>query len=632
MPDGKMWTGRYVFVIAVSYLVRLLTPRESTARNKDYHDPMHHPLNRWLSMAFVALFSTASGVVFPLLAQPADRAVMLGVGAGISLYHGEFNSFQQPFSPVPGFSLAGTLQYNISSFLAVGGTLASTSLCYNVEPFVRSKYASNFFGPAESSTYPGSSIAITDQNAISVMSLHLFVKLYIDEILPDDWTFFAFGGIGMIDFTPKNTDGSELPQNITGPYDGTALIIPFGGGAEYEISPRLRAFGEYTYHSGFTDYMDGYAHYIDFETSSIPSGPGTIPTQSDHHSTLRFGVLYQVYRSEKREEQDVPTNTPAPVDPLPSSNPLGEEDPDPVQPAPENIERDTPAHERLEESTSAMHPESPAVEDIDTDGDLLSDKEEVEVLGTDPLRKDSDGDGLDDGEEVRLYATNPLAADTDGDLLSDLSEVRYHGTSPRMSDTDHDRLTDNEELSRTGTDPLTPDSDGDGVLDGEDACPLEPGSRLNGGCPGPEETRSESGAPLNPPSLEPGARREFSNIFFLANSDEFDFDRPETEENLKALRDYLNRCDKVGVLIEGHTSSEGNPEWNQRLSAMRAEKVRSWLIDAGVAPSKILGTVGYGSRLPKLLEPDSSLISPAALERIRAQNRRITSLVREECR
>jgi hypothetical protein len=36
----------------------------------------------------------------------------------------------------------------------------------------------------------------------------------------------------------------------------------------------------------------------------------------------------------------------------------------------------------------------------DTDSDLLGDKEEVQVYGTDPLRADTDGDGFNDGVEV----------------------------------------------------------------------------------------------------------------------------------------------------------------------------------------------------------------------------------------
>ncbi|UYP46492.1 hypothetical protein NEF87_002777 [Candidatus Lokiarchaeum ossiferum] len=60
---------------------------------------------------------------------------------------------------------------------------------------------------------------------------------------------------------------------------------------------------------------------------------------------------------------------------------------------------------------------------IDSDLDELSDVEELD-LGTDPTDADSDGDGLTDGEEVNNHGTNPLVADSDGDKFSDLLEIR----------------------------------------------------------------------------------------------------------------------------------------------------------------------------------------------------------------
>ena len=56
---------------------------------------------------------------------------------------------------------------------------------------------------------------------------------------------------------------------------------------------------------------------------------------------------------------------------------------------------------------------------VDTDRDGLSDNEEMNIFGTDPLVPDSDGDGLTDGDEIIIYGTNPLMTDTDGDGLSD---------------------------------------------------------------------------------------------------------------------------------------------------------------------------------------------------------------------
>ena len=64
----------------------------------------------------------------------------------------------------------------------------------------------------------------------------------------------------------------------------------------------------------------------------------------------------------------------------------------------------------------------------DIDGDGLSNEEE-EILGTDPENPDTDGDGLSDREEVKIYHTNPLHEDTDGDGYLDGEEVE-HGYDP----------------------------------------------------------------------------------------------------------------------------------------------------------------------------------------------------------
>ena len=64
---------------------------------------------------------------------------------------------------------------------------------------------------------------------------------------------------------------------------------------------------------------------------------------------------------------------------------------------------------------------------------------------------DSDGDGLTDQDEINIYGTNPTLYDTDGDGLGDGIEVG-------VVELDADPTTT--------TDPLNPDSDGDGYLDG----------------------------------------------------------------------------------------------------------------------------------------------------------------------
>jgi len=65
----------------------------------------------------------------------------------------------------------------------------------------------------------------------------------------------------------------------------------------------------------------------------------------------------------------------------------------------------------------------------DPDGDGLTTTQEL-ALGTDPLKADTDGDGLSDYEEVNTYFTDPTRADTDGDGVGDQEEI-IAGTNPR---------------------------------------------------------------------------------------------------------------------------------------------------------------------------------------------------------
>lgn len=73
-------------------------------------------------------------------------------------------------------------------------------------------------------------------------------------------------------------------------------------------------------------------------------------------------------------------------------------------------------------------PASPSPSLVDSDGDGLTDEEEI-LIGTNINLIDTDNDGLSDYEEVKIYGTNPLSADTDGDGFLDGDEVR-NGYNP----------------------------------------------------------------------------------------------------------------------------------------------------------------------------------------------------------
>jgi Leucine-rich repeat (LRR) protein len=101
---------------------------------------------------------------------------------------------------------------------------------------------------------------------------------------------------------------------------------------------------------------------------------------------------------------------------------------------------------------------------LDTDADGLTNLEEF-GLTTDPTNNDSDGDTITDGDEVNTYQTNPLNVDSDDDGLSDAEEINTYGTDPLLVDSDGDGLTDQQEVRDYSTDPLNPDTDGDGLTD-----------------------------------------------------------------------------------------------------------------------------------------------------------------------
>jgi len=84
---------------------------------------------------------------------------------------------------------------------------------------------------------------------------------------------------------------------------------------------------------------------------------------------------------------------------------------------------------------------------------------------------DTDGDGISDHDEVNIYHTDPTNADTDNDGYNDWVELN-NGYSPfaiaatlAESDFDKDGLSDKLEF-HFKTDPTNPDTDGDSFLDG----------------------------------------------------------------------------------------------------------------------------------------------------------------------
>ncbi len=70
----------------------------------------------------------------------------------------------------------------------------------------------------------------------------------------------------------------------------------------------------------------------------------------------------------------------------------------------------------------------------DSDGDGLSDDDEINLVGTDPPNLDTDGDGRADGDEIgpRRIVTDPLDPDSDDDGVDDGDEI-LNETDPNDS-------------------------------------------------------------------------------------------------------------------------------------------------------------------------------------------------------
>ncbi|MGZ5027688.1 MAG: OmpA family protein, partial [Methylobacter sp.] len=84
-------------------------------------------------------------------------------------------------------------------------------------------------------------------------------------------------------------------------------------------------------------------------------------------------------------------------------------------------------------------------------------------------------------------------------------------------------------------------------------------------------------------------------------------------QNMYPLVEYLRNHGDTMVKIEGHTDDRGSADYNVNLSQMRAEAVRSFLINNGIAPERI-SAKGMGEDYP---------IATNATPSGRQQNRRV---------
>jgi len=110
-----------------------------------------------------------------------------------------------------------------------------------------------------------------------------------------------------------------------------------------------------------------------------------------------------------------------------------------------------------------------------------------------------------------------------------------------------------------------------------------------------------------PPAPEPEPEQEPAPMAYQAPSVimqediYFDFDKstltPTAQDNLLRKAEWLRENYDVTVTIEGHCDSRGTNEYNLALGDRRAESAKAFLVDLGIAASRIT-TISYGEERP----------------------------------
>jgi peptidoglycan-associated lipoprotein len=77
----------------------------------------------------------------------------------------------------------------------------------------------------------------------------------------------------------------------------------------------------------------------------------------------------------------------------------------------------------------------------------------------------------------------------------------------------------------------------------------------------------------------------------------FNFDKatltPSAQDNLLRKAEWLRENSDVTVTIEGHCDARGTNEYNLALGDRRAESAKAFLVDLGIAASRVT-TISYG--------------------------------------
>lgn len=196
--------------------------------------------------------------------------------------------------------------------------------------------------------------------------------------------------------------------------------------------------------------------------------------------------------------------------------------------------------------------------------------------------------------QTELRGGNDFESEYDEDHILSLGVQVPLGAKPAVLPPPKPETPEPQPGRRPQPEPAAPlDSDNDGVPNERDQCPGSIATEV-------DETGCEVEA--EPLTLTGGT--------FESNSAAL---TTEAESRLDELAQTLASRPELRIVIEGHTDSQGAESYNLALSRERADAVKNYLINQGVAASR-MATQGYGEARP--IAPNDN---PAG----RAQNRRV---------
>jgi outer membrane protein OmpA-like peptidoglycan-associated protein len=219
-----------------------------------------------------------------------------------------------------------------------------------------------------------------------------------------------------------------------------------------------------------------------------------------------------------------------------------------------------------------------------------------------PPPADTDHDGVLDRDDAcpaeMGVAPSGCPADTDKDGVLDRDDYcpKEAGPAPKgcpIIDPDPDKdgvpLPCDQCPNEVGVKPdgcPIRDTDGDGIFDDKDKCPKEPETK-NG-------FEDDDGCPDTLPAKIKKFTGVVEGIYFDQGKATI---RKQSTTTLDGAAKVLKEFPSISMEISGHTSSEGDKAFNDKLSQDRADSVKQWLVDKGIGSDR-LKTRGAGPSEP----------------------------------